>query len=120
MNRRELEEYIASVYRVQAEYPWPRYPGYMVFRRRENQKWFAVVMDLRGDKLGMEKDKIIDVVNLKCDPLMIGSLRLEDGFYPAYHMSKANWITAALDGRVEEEKLKFLLDLSFALTKKNK
>ena len=31
-------------------------------------------------------------------------------------MSKANWITVALDGSVPDEKLKMLLDLSYELT----
>ena len=31
-------------------------------------------------------------------------------------MSKANWITVALDGSVPDEKLKVLLDLSYELT----
>ena len=36
----------------------------------------------------MPGDESIDVVNLKCDPLLIGSLRSEPGFFPAYHMNK--------------------------------
>ena len=30
-------------------------------------------------------------------------LRREPGFYPAYHMNKETWITAALDGSTAEE-----------------
>ncbi len=37
--------------------------------------------------------------------------------FPAYHMNKAHWLTIALDGSAEEEKLKFLLDMSYELTK---
>ena len=74
--------------------------------------------------LGLDGDGTIDVVNLKCDPVLIGSLRLEKGFFPAYHMSKEKWITVALDGTVDDERLKALVDMSFDLTavkiKKNK
>ena len=59
---------------------------------------------------------MIDVVNLKCDPILVGSFRGDAGIFPAYHMSKANWITVALDGSVPDEKLKMLLDLSYELT----
>lgn len=31
-------------------------------------------------------------------------------------MSKANWITVSLDGSVEDEKIKMLLDMSFNAT----
>ena len=46
------------------------------------------------------------------------ALITENGFYPAYHMNKSNWITVALDGSADNEKIKFLLDMSFDLTSK--
>ena len=57
----------------------------------------------------------MDVVNFKCDPILIDSLRNEDGFFPAYHMNKEHWITVSLDD-VCDEKIKMLLDISFELT----
>ena len=56
------------------------------------------------------------VVNWKCDPILIGSLRKENGFFPAYHMNKASWITVALDGSVPDEQIKMLLDMSYNAT----
>lgn len=73
-------------------------------------------MDIPKSKLGLPHTDMVDVVNLKCDPILIGSLRGDAGIFPAYHMSKANWITVALDGSVPDEKLKMLLDLSYELT----
>lgn len=118
MNRAEVIKHIAEVYGVQAEYPWMSQPDYAVFRHSDNKKWFAVIMDLPEIRLGIERNGKIDVMNLKCDPVLIGSLRLEKGFFPAYHMSKTNWITVALDGSVEADKIKWLIDLSFELTAK--
>jgi predicted DNA-binding protein (MmcQ/YjbR family) len=48
----------------------------------------------------------------------MGSVLNETGIFPAYHMNKAHWISALLDGSVEKEKLEWLLDLSFDLTNK--
>jgi len=45
---------------------------------------------------------------------------LEEGIYPAYHMSKAHWVTVILDGTVAEDILKFLLEMSYDLTKGRK
>ena len=56
-------------------------------------------------------------MNVKCDPRLIGSFREEPGILPAYHMNKAHWLTVALDGSAEDGKLKFLLDMSYELTK---
>lgn len=116
MNRKELEQYILENYNAEADYPWVKYPNYEVFRHGNNRKWFALIMDLPKNRLGLTGTDILDAVNLKCDPVLIGSLRNEPGFFPAYHMSKDSWITVSLDGSVPDEKIKMLLDMSFAAT----
>lgn len=116
MNRSELETYITETYHASAEYPWLKYPNYAVFRHRNNQKWFAVIMDVPRNKLGMPGETLLDVVNFKSNPILIGSLLGEPGFFPAYHMNKDWWITAALDGTVSEDKIKMLLDISYQAT----
>ena len=72
-------------------------------------------MELSADKLGLSSGETMTVVNLKCDPLLIGSLREERGFFPAYHMNKEHWITVCL-ADVPDDKLRFLLDLSWSLS----
>lgn len=118
MTRESVERYILNRYKVSAEYPWFSAPGYAVYRHTENKKWFAVVMNISKRKLGIDSDEIADVMNIKCDPLLISSLLCESGFFPAYHMNKVYWITVMLDGNVEEERIKWLIDISFELTQK--
>ena len=120
MNRKELESYIVDKYSVEPEYPWAKMPTFAVFRHSNNKKWFAVIMTITKDKLGLDSTENIDIVNLKCDPLFMGSVLNEQGIFPAYHMSKTHWISVALDGSVEPDKIKWLLDLSFDLTNKKK
>ena len=73
-------------------------------------------MDVPKNKVGLQGEERIEVVNLKCDPILVGALLAEKGFFPAYHMSKDSWITAALDGTVPDEKLEMLLDMSYRAT----
>lgn len=117
MNREDLERYIAEVYSTLGENPWTQSPANTVFRHHHNRKWFAIIMDIPREKLGLSVDGIISVVNVKCDPRLIGSFREEPGIFPAYHMNKAHWLTIALDNSADGEKLKFLLDMSYELTK---
>lgn len=117
MNRTELEDYIGSFYGVAGERPFVKDPATCVFRHRGNQKWFAVIMEIPKEKLGLSGGGEINLVNFKCDTRLIGSFREEKGIYPAYHMSKAHWLTVALDGTVGEDKIKFLLDMSYDLTR---
>lgn len=115
-SRENLDKYISKIYGITAEFPWIQYPDFAVYRHAGNKKWVAVVMNLPMSKFGLPDDKTVDVVNLKCDPIMTGSLHMENGIYPAYHMNKSYWISVFLDGTVDDEKLKWLLDISFDLT----
>ena len=116
MNRQQLEQYIYQTYHVKPDYPWKRSPKDAVFRHAENRKWFALVMSVGRDKLGMPQTGQIDIMNVKCDPALIGSLLGESGFFPAYHMNKENWVTTALDDSASDEKIRMLLDMSYTAT----
>ena len=116
MNREQLEKILCETYVANMDWPWIKYPNYEVFRHSNNKKWFALIMDVSKNKLGLAGDEILDIVNFKCDPALIGSLRMENGFFPAYHMNKDSWITVALDGTVDDEKIKALADMSYELT----
>ncbi len=118
-DKQSLDKYITDTYGVLPEQPWLKYPTNTVYRHSSNKKWFAVVMTLPKTKLGLTDDSAVDVINLKCDSLMVGSLHKESGIYPGYHMNKSYWITVLLDGSVDDEKLRWLLDLSFDLTNKH-
>ena len=118
MNRQELATYLTDTYSVEGEHLFAKYPSFLVFRHSGNRKWFAVIMDIPRKNLGLTGESGISVVNLKCDTRLIGSFREEPGIFPSWHMNKAHWLTVALDGTVEDEKLKFLVDMSYELTKK--
>jgi len=116
--RKSILKYALDTYSTSPDYPWSDSPNYAILRHSDNQKWYGAIMDISSDKIGLEGDKIIDVINLKCDPLMIGSLVKDDGIFPAYHMNKNHWITVLLDGSLDMEKVCALLDMSFEITAK--
>lgn len=116
MTREQLTELILERYSADQDSPFLKYPELVVFRHPNSRKWFALLMRIAKNKLGLDGDGMIDVLNVKCDPLLIGSLREEPGIFPAYHMSKANWITLAIDGGPPEDQIAWLLDLSYELT----
>ena len=118
MNRAELAAYLADTYSSDGEHLFAKYPNFLVFRHNGNRKWFAVIMDIPRKNLGMPGVGEISVVNLKCDTRLIGSFREEPGIFSGWHMNKAHWLSVALDGTVAAEKIRFLVDMSYALTKK--
>ena len=117
MNRGKLETYLTDTYGTDGEHLFARYPSFQVFRHTGNKKWFAVLMDIPRKNLGLSGQGEISVMNLKCDTRLIGSFREEPGIFPGWHMNKAHWLTVVLDGSVEDEKLRFLVDMSYELTK---
>ena len=115
--RQKIIDYIKKKHKVSAEYPWKRYPNYAVFRHSDNNKWFALIMEVAGEKLGMGTTDYIPVVNLKVDDLFLRDMLIQqNGFIPAYHMNKQQWITVFLDGSVKEEQIFDLIDASFMAT----
>lgn len=87
-----------------------------VLRHKENNKWYRLIMEIEQNKLGLDGDALVDVLNVKCDPILIGSLRMQPGFHPAYHLNKDKWISIRLDGSVHAEEIKSLIAMSCEMT----
>ena len=110
-------DYIKKKYKTTPEYPWKRDYESAVFRHADNKKWFALVMNVAGDRLGLSAAGYVDCINLKIDDLLFRDMLIrEEGILPAYHMNKLHWITVLLDGTVPEERVFDLIDMSFLAT----
>ena len=118
MTRQDLFAHIADTYGITPDYPFEEDFVTAVFRHTGNRKWFAIAMRIPRAKLGLRGEGHVDVVNLKVSPEMIPSLLQERGVFPAYHMNKSHWVTAALDGTASDEMVEFLTEVSFTLTAK--
>ena len=116
MTRQELTDYIFDAFSVEPDYPFSRDDVTCVFRHTDNRKWFGIMMKIRYRTLGMNRGGETDIVNIKCDPVLMGSLRGKPGFRPAYHMNKDKWITILLDGSAGREEVTALVDMSFRMT----
>ena len=116
MTKEALLRHAKETYGTEPDYPFSGETDTPVLRHGENRKWFGLVMRVPYAKFGLSKPGEADVLNVKCDPLLSGSLRREAGIFPAYHMNHYEWISVLLDGTVPDETVKELLDISFALT----
>ncbi len=116
--RNDVLQFAEEQYGTKPEYLWMKFPGYAVLRHSDNRKWYGIIMDVQRKKLGLSGDGYVDILDIKCDPVMSGSLMCEKGILPAYHMHKGNWITVLLDGSVEKSLVLSLLEMSFQMTAK--
>ena len=111
--RERITQYIRETYGTEAEYLWADSPGSAVFRHPASKKWYAIIMDVPANKLGLSGEDLVDVMNVKCGTIMVGSLLAEKGFRPAYHMNNNHWISILLNDSVSDDQIFPLLELSY-------
>lgn len=116
--RRQVETYIEETYGVVPEMLWKDSDSAAI-RHKADKKWFGVILPgIAWRKLGVDREGTVDVLDVKCDPVVLPSLIDRQGLFPGYHMNKQHWITAVLDGSVPIEKLVWLIDASYMMTLK--
>lgn len=117
MDKHQLVQYVQDHYGAEPEYLWEKYPNTFIFRHANNRKWFAVVMDVARSKLGLPGEGTVDLIDIKCGPLLGGSYLGKPGVIPAWHMNKSQWLGLLLDGSAEDDTIRELLEISYDLTK---
>ena len=120
MNREFILGLCKERYGTEPDYPFNDKYNSAVLRHSDTRKWYGVILNVLSKVFGLAGEEKVDVINLKIDPIMMGSLLQEQGIFPAYHMSKTCWISVLLDGTVSEETIAFLIDISFNLTNKKR
>ena len=108
--------YVREKFGTEPEYPWARYPHYAVLRHQQGRKWYALIMDVPPDRLGLAGDGPVEIINLKSDGVLDLLISGTPGILPAYHMDKRHWVSILLDGGITPEELFALIDASHALT----
>lgn len=116
MKRETLFKYAREHYKSEPEFLWRNLPGYAVLRHHNGGKWFGLVMNVPGSRLGLKTDEVVDVLEVKVRPEHSGSLRKKDGILPAYHMNKEHWISIVLSGPLSQKEIHDLLAESHELT----
>lgn len=111
--RERIEKKISDRYGCQVEYLWESSPTSGPVRRGDNRKWFGAFLSVSGDRVGLETKETVQLLNVKCHPIMIGSLLGEKGYLPAYHMNKTNWVSILLDGTLPDGDIMALVDQSY-------
>ena len=115
--RDQLISYIKKKYDASPERLWMRFPEYAVFRHQDNRKWFAVIMDVPKNRLGLEGEEPVDILNVRVsDPFFAGLLTGQKGIFRGYHFARGSWVSVLLDGTVPFDQICGLLEESFLCT----
>ena len=110
-------DFLHSYFNAPGDNPWAEEPdNSSTVYRCPNNKWFALVMQIKFKNLGFESDEPVWVVNLKAEN--VEAITDKKSIFPAYHMNKKYWITVLLTAVTDFEKLCELTKKSFALVQK--
>ena len=119
--REEIFRYVKETYHTEPDYPFSAAPSYPVLRHADSRKWFAIIMDIPGEKLGLKGRGRIDLINVKLgDPMLADVVVRQPGYFYGYHMARSSWISILLDGTVPLEEICRWIDESYAVTSSGK
>ncbi|MEG0275399.1 MAG: MmcQ/YjbR family DNA-binding protein [Coprobacillus sp.] len=114
---RRVLHYIKDTYDIEAEFLWEKSSDSAAFRRKDNHKWFAIMMIIDKSKLGCSDHGNIEIIDLKDSPENVENYLDKDNYLKAYHMNKKHWYTICLDESIKDEELFSLIDKSYQCIK---
>lgn len=107
---------INDIYNDNPEFLWDKFQDTCIYRNPKNKKWYALITSVDKSKLDEKENGIIEIINLKLEPIKIQELLTIKGFYKAYHMNKKYWISIALDNSIPDTKIFELIKESHSYT----
>ena len=107
-------KYISEKYKDNIECPWDDYDGGGV-RRKDNRKWYAVLLRVAAKKFFLELPGKVTIINLKVAKGTVQEIIDGKNIFPAYHMNKQSWISIVLDDNIADEQIEKLIDGSYNL-----
>ncbi|MDE5728844.1 MAG: MmcQ/YjbR family DNA-binding protein [Clostridia bacterium] len=110
-------DYVREKYGGEPEFLWKDGRN-AVWRRKDNKKWYGVLMTLSKRKLGLDGDEVVSVIDLRIDPEILNAIADGKKYFRGYHMNKKSWFTMCLDGSVPVEEICGWIDKSFLLAQK--
>ena len=112
---KKILQHALETYGDEPEYLWEDTPDCAIIRRKDNRKWYVLLMTVLPKRLGISGNEPIEIVDLRFDadelPNKIDNAR----YFAGYHMNKKHWITILLDGSVPLDEILRYVDESYKL-----
>ena len=111
-------KYIKEKYNDDLEYLWKKFPNNAIWRNKSNNKLYGLLLTIPENKLGLNSDNIIEIIDLRYPKEKIEKIIDNKIFFKGYHMNKNNWITIKLDESTDIEEIYKLIDSSYKISLK--
>ena len=117
---KEIIKYVKEKYDDDLEFLWEKFADNAIWRNKQNNKWYGLLLKVQKNKLGIESEELIDIIDLRYQKDKNEEIIDNEKIFPGYHMNKKSWITIKLDNSMENNKIFELIDNSYNLVKGNK
>lgn len=107
--------YVREKYGDVPEFLWEKSPNNAILRRQDTKKWYAALLTVQADKLGLQNNQMVEILDLRIQPEKISATIDHKRYFPGYHMNKKHWYTVLLNGAVSAEDLYQRIDQSYLL-----
>ena len=138
---KKVINYVKDKFDGELEFLWDNFDG-AVFRNKDNQKWYGVMMKVkeksfvtstikrmkvdgvkskneRINKKDFSDDDLVELIDIHIDKNKAKELIDYETIFPGYHMNKESWITIILDNSTKLKELYKLIDDSYQMTVKS-
>lgn len=115
---KEIIRYIQQKYNDSLEFLWKKFSNNAIWRNKENNNWYALLLIIPERKLNINSDNIVEIINIRYQQDKITDIVDNNTIFPGYHMNKKGWITIKLDYSVDTQTITNLIDNSYNLSLK--
>lgn len=113
---KQVIEYIRKKYNDELEFLWEKFEETAIWRNKQNNKWYGLIMKIPESKIGLDSEKVIEAIDIRYKKNETDKIVDNEKFFPGYHMNKKSWITIKLDNSVDIRTIKKLIDNSYNLS----
>lgn len=117
---KQVINYIKEKYNDDLEFLWQKYDDNAIWRNKQNNKWYGLLLTVSKSKLGIDSEEIAEIVDLRYQKGQVNEVIDNKKVYPGYHMNKNSWISIILDGSLDMKTIYKLIDNSYNLSIGNK
>lgn len=114
-NTKRIIKYINKKYKDDLEYVFKNDFGSAICRNKRNNKWYALFLTVKENRLIGEDNKLIEILNLKYYKDKTDEVIDKKIIFKAYHMNKRSWISIKLDEVKDLSLIYNLIDISYQL-----
>ena len=115
LTTQKVINHVRNAYGDELEFLWKTDPDCAVFRRKDSQKWYGVIMKVPRSKFGLNSNEICEIMNLHVRNEDVIKLVDNKRIFPAFHMNKKYWISLILEEFDDLDVIYDLIENSFNL-----